>query len=166
MRFGFFLSIGLLGLLASSCAPQSTIYLVRHAERANDTDTTSLSAAGLQRAERLSRRLAGVPLDSIFVTPYTRTRQTAEPTARSKGLPLTQYPVQPVTKIADRLRSFRQKSALVVGHSNTILEIARALGTSPTIREIRHTDYQYLLILRLRPSSSGQPRVTLREETY
>lgn len=165
MRYENFLWAGCLSLLVS-CAPQSTIYLVRHAERANDSDTTSLSTAGLQRAERLSQRLAGLPLDTIFVTPYTRTRQTAAPTARSKGLPLTQYAVKPVTEIADRVRSFRGKSALIVGHSNTVLEIARALGTSPSIREIRHTDYQYLLILRFRSSSSGQPRVTLREDTY
>lgn len=165
MRLRTFLA-GLCVATLMGCRPATTIYIVRHAERANDSDTTSLSAAGLQRADNLARRLAGVRLDSIYVTPYTRTRQTAQPTARAKGLLLTQYAVRPVTDIATRLLTFKGQAALVVGHSNTILEIARALGTTPTVAEIRHTDYQHLLIVRLRQPPPGPRRATLREETY
>ena len=149
----------------SSCAPTATVYIVRHAERANDTDTTSLSAEGLRRADKLSQRLAGVAFDTIYVTPYTRTRQTAQPTAQSKGLPLTQYPVSPVAKLTSRIRTFRNKSALVVGHSNTVLEIARDLGARPARQKIEHADYANLLIVKMRRAGAGW-KATVSEETY
>lgn len=149
----------------ASCSPTATLYLVRHAERANESDTTSLSAEGLRRADKLARRLAKVHLDTIYVTPYTRTRQTALPTAQSKGLPLTQYPTSPVTKLTQRIRTFRQKSALAVGHSNTVLEIAKDLGTTPRLQRIEHGDYANLLIVKMRLTGAGW-RATLREETY
>lgn len=147
------------------CTPTTTIYIVRHADRANDTDTTSLSAEGLRRADRLATRLARVRLDSIYVTPYQRTRQTAQPTATSKALPLTQYPTSPVSQITNRIRTFRQKTILVVGHSNTILPIAKELGTRPSRQRIEHADYGNLLIVTGRLTGKKW-RATLREETY
>ncbi|HEY0108103.1 MAG TPA: phosphoglycerate mutase family protein [Fibrella sp.] len=152
------------GLLAS-CSPTATLYIVRHAERANDSDTTSLSAEGLLRADRLAKRLASVRLDTIYVTPYRRTQQTALPTAQSKGLPLTQYAVSPVAKLTQRVRTFRNKSALAVGHSNTILEIAKELGVTPARQRIEHADYANLLIVKMRLTGAGW-QATLQEETY
>lgn len=149
----------------TSCSPTATLYVVRHAERANDSDTTSLSAEGLRRADKLAQRLASVHLDTIYVTPYTRSRQTALPTAQAKGLPLTQYLPSPVTKLTQRVRLFRNKAALAVGHSNTVLEIARELGTTPRLQRIEHGDYANLLIVKLRLTGAGW-RATLREETY
>ncbi|MBO0948979.1 SixA phosphatase family protein [Fibrella forsythiae] len=160
----YLVGLTLLGVCAS-CSPTATLYIVRHAERANDSDTTSLSADGLRRADKLALRLAQVHLDTIYVTPYTRTRQTALPTAHSKGLPLTQYPPSPVTRLTQRIRTFRNKSALAVGHSNTILEIARDLGTTPVRQMIQHGDYANLLIVKMRLTSSGW-KATLKEETY
>lgn len=163
------IKIGLTWLLVSSClascSPTATLYIVRHAERANDSDTTSLSAEGLRRAGKLSQRLVRVKLDTIYVTPYTRTRQTALPTAQSKGLPLTQYPTSPVAKLTQRVRTFRNKSALAVGHSNTVLEIAKYLGTTPVRKTIEHGDYANLLIVKMRLTGSGW-KATLREEIY
>ncbi|WP_375446814.1 histidine phosphatase family protein [uncultured Fibrella sp.] len=155
----------LLTACLASCSPTATLYIVRHAERANESDTTSLSVEGLRRAEKLSQRLARVHLDTIYVTPYTRTRQTALPTAQSKSLPLTQYPASPVTKLTQRVRTFRHKSALAVGHSNTVLEIAKELGTTPSLQKIEHGDYANLLIVRMRLTGAGW-RTTVREETY
>lgn len=155
----------LLASCLSSCSPTATLYIVRHAERANDSDTTSLSADGLRRADRLAQRLASVRLDTIYVTPYTRTRQTAMPTAQAKRLPLTQYPASPITRLTQRVRTFRKKSALAIGHSNTILEIARDLGTTPAKQRIEHTDYGTLLIVKMRLTGAGW-QATLREETY
>ncbi|MEZ0484945.1 SixA phosphatase family protein [Fibrella aquatica] len=149
----------------TSCSPTATVYVVRHAERANDSDTTSLSAEGLRRADKLARRLAKVKLDTIYVTPYTRTQQTARPTAQSKGLPLTQYPTSPVTKLTQRIRTFQHRSALVVGHSNTILEITRDLGATPKRQKIEHGDFSDLFIVTLRRSGAGW-RATIREEMY
>ena len=157
------LSLGFVVLLAS-CST-SNIYIVRHGERANDSDTTSLSAEGHERAKALATRLATTQLDSIFVTPYTRTAQTAAVVATQKQLPLTKYPASPVTIIASRLSNLHSKNALVVGHSNTILEIAKALGTKPSMTKIEHLDYDNLLFIQVKHSPFGK-RVHLYEEVY
>ena len=146
----------------TSCST-SNIYVTRHAERANESDTTSLSAAGLNRARALSDWLANTHIDSIFVTSFRRTEQTAAPLASRLGLPLTKYPASPVTAITNRLRTFRGKNALVVGHSNTILEIAKGLGTTPSIQKIDHSDYQNILFIQVRRTPFGQ-RVQLYEQ--
>ena len=157
------LLLALGGLLA--CSPTSTIYIVRHADRLNDSDTSSLSDSGLVRAERLALRLAQVRLDSVFVTPYQRTRQTAQPTADANGLRLTEYPASPATRITNRLRAFRRKKVLVVGHSNTILGIAKALGTTPVRQQIDHGDYGNLLVVKMKRTKVSW-QATLREERY
>ncbi|MCY7357588.1 MAG: histidine phosphatase family protein [Rudanella sp.] len=156
-----YLAVTFLVFLAS-CST-SNIYITRHAERANESDTTSLSAAGLIRARALAERLANTHIDSIFVTPYRRTEQTAAPLALLRGLPLTKYPAAPVTVITNRLRTFRGKNALVVGHSNTILEIAKGLGTTPSMQKIEHSEYQHILFIRMRHTPFGQ-RVQLYEQ--
>lgn len=160
-RVSLFHSFALL-LLLTACST-SNIYISRHGERANESDTTSLSAAGLTRARALSDRLANEHIDSIFVTPYRRTEQTAAPLASRLGIPLTKYPASPTTAITNRLRTFRGKNALVVGHSNTILEIAKGLGTTPSIQKIEHSDYQNLLFIQVRRTPFGQ-RVKLYEQ--
>lgn len=154
------------GLLYFLCScTTATFYIVRHADRANDTDTTSLSAVGLARADHLAQLLTNKPLDSIYATPYTRTRQTVMPTAHAKNLPVTQYPTQPLAQLSKRLLTFKGQSALIVGHSNTVLPLVASLGVKPTITVINHGDYQHLFIVQRRHTLFGQ-RVSLREETY
>ncbi len=155
---------GLLASLLTACS-SSTVYIVRHADRANDTDTTSLSAAGYVRARALAERLHAEPLDSVFVTDYARVRQTAMPTVSSRGVALTQYPVKPVGVIIDRLKHIRGKNVLVVGHSNTILEIAKGLGTTPSLTKIEHGDYRNLFIVSNKRTLFRKKPV-LREEKY
>lgn len=158
----FILGMAATGLMSCST---SNIYIVRHGERANDTDTTSLSAAGHERAKALATRLANTQIDSIFVTPYTRTAQTAAVVAAQLHLPLTKYPATPITTIANRLANLQGKNALVVGHSNTVLEMARALGTTPSMTKIEHLDYDNLLFIQVKRTPFGR-RVHLYEEVY
>lgn len=159
------LCCGLLLLVGSMGCSATRIYVVRHAERANDTDTTSLSPAGLARADALAERLADASIDGIYVTPYLRTQQTAQPLAKRRKLPLTEYPVRPTQTLVDQLRLMRGRNVLVVGHSNTILEIARGLGTTPTRQTIEHGDYDNLLVITSRRWLFGRQQ-SLQELTY
>ena len=74
------------------------IYLVRHAQaewwKAPD-ESRSLTEKGFEDAERLSETLKDHPIDAIYSSPYTRARQTIEPTASKLGLEI---------HIADELR--------------------------------------------------------------
>jgi broad specificity phosphatase PhoE len=98
-----------------------TLYLVRHSEKELTTNQHSdppLTQCGVQRSEKLSRFLSDVPLDVIYSTDYTRTKNTALPTANAKGLEIRQYNPQELQEFSKELIK-RQQNALIVAHSNT-----------------------------------------------
>ncbi|MCX6214162.1 phosphoglycerate mutase family protein [Spirosoma sp.] len=141
MRFFAFL---IFLIVVSAACSTTTVYIVRHAEKMNETDTTDLTPAGYARAAALAETLADKNIDSIFSTPYYRTRQTAQPLAKRIGVPVVDYPAKPTDAIVERVKMIRGKTVLVVGHSNTILEIARGLGAKPTIGKIESGDFDNL----------------------
>ena len=68
-------------------APHLTVYLVRHAEKVLDgTRDPALTPAGHRRADALADLLHGVELTQVHTTNYRRTRETALPTARRRGI--------------------------------------------------------------------------------
>ena len=70
------------------------LLLVRHASAGKrdrwqgDDRLRSLDRRGAEQAERLVDVLQGHPLRRILSSPYVRCRQTVEPLARSRGLPV------------------------------------------------------------------------------
>ncbi|HXF73355.1 MAG TPA: histidine phosphatase family protein [Actinomycetota bacterium] len=69
------------------------LLLIRHGVTATTgvrfpEPATPLSAEGLAQAERLVGRLEAVGIDAIYSSPLLRCRQTAEPLARARGLPV------------------------------------------------------------------------------
>lgn len=162
MRSFFLIIISITVLTACST---TTVYIVRHAEKVSEADTTELSSAGEQRAIALADTLAGKGIDSIFTTPYRRTHQTAEPLSQRIGVRLVDYAAQSNKTIISRVSQIRGKTVLVVGHSNTILEIAKGLGTSPTMPKIESGDFDNLLRVRIRRGIFHKS-VTLVETTY
>ncbi|MCU0338748.1 MAG: histidine phosphatase family protein [Spirosomaceae bacterium] len=147
MKNLFVAFVFLVGL--SSCST-STIYIVRHADRLDKSEDSPLSTVGFARAQALKDSLQFKRIDSVFVTQYRRTRQTADPLMSAKNLNAVVYPPHPTTVIVNRLQRLKGKNALVVGHSDTILEIAKGLGTTPTKTKIESTDYDNLLIVTLK----------------
>jgi hypothetical protein len=87
-------------LIASLAAPgvlgaqASSVVVVRHAEKADTSGNSGLTAAGLARAEALQAALADFPLQAIFVSEYPRTAATAAPTADAFHLTPTVIPIQ------------------------------------------------------------------------
>jgi broad specificity phosphatase PhoE len=146
--------IALLTLLAATtlaAAPQpvTTVILVRHAEKASADRDTALSGPGRDRAKELARVLTGVKLDAIFTTEFIRTKETAAPTAQALGLTPLIRNTGP-TYAADLAKEIRTSHAgqtvLVVGHSNTTIDVLKALGATglPAIDE-PHFDNLFVL---------------------
>ena len=142
-------------LLALALAPfvhaagaESTIFIVRHAEKAsgggalNDPD---LSAAGRARAKSLAGLLKDARITAVYATEFKRTQQTAVPTAAAARLRITQVPGNQTPSLVAKLWSLRG-NALVVGHSNTVPEVIKALGF-PKPAAIGDGDYDNLFIL-------------------
>lgn len=124
-------------LALSACvhtAPRATVgasfVVVRHAEKAAvDPGDPALTDAGRARADALAASLADAPLAAVYATAYRRTQQTAAPSASTHALAVTTYDAkQPAGEFAARLkRAHAAGTVLVVGHSNTVPEIAAAL---------------------------------------
>ena len=71
-----------------------TIYLVRHSEKdlaSNNQSDPQLTQCGEQRSEALSKFFKDVNLEKIYSTDYSRTKNTARPTAASRALDIIDY---------------------------------------------------------------------------
>lgn len=107
----------------------ATYILVRHAEKATaPAKDPPLTEAGHQRAQRLAESLESIPLDAVYSSAYQRTRQTASPVAQAQRLTVIDYAPDDAAAFATRLRTSHPRgTVLVVGHSNTLPPLARAL---------------------------------------
>jgi len=114
-----------------SYEPISTIILVRHAERLNDTDTTSLSPQGRERASVLKHVLVSADVNRVYVTDKVRTGQTAQPTADLFNLTPSQITGNATDRFVDSIHAHRGKVIFIVGHSDTVPEIISKLGVIP-----------------------------------
>jgi broad specificity phosphatase PhoE len=107
----------------------TTVYIVRHAEKAGGGADPPLSAAGRARAQELVHVLGDEGIDAVFVTEFVRTQQTGAPMAASAGLAAQQYPAGDAAGVAATiLADHAGERVLVVGHSNTVDDVAAALG--------------------------------------
>ncbi len=122
------------------------IYLVRHAERAEDgTDDPPISEEGEARAGLVADLLQDAGITQIHSTDYKRTRATAGPTATRTGLEVRSYDPRDLAAFARRLLATPGRH-LVVGHSNTTPALVRALGGDPG-DPIEEMEYDRLYII-------------------
>jgi broad specificity phosphatase PhoE len=111
---------------------QKLVFVVRHAERA-DTGTQKqtdppLSAAGEARAQKLASMLAETGVKGIFVTELKRTQDTAKPLTMKTGLAVEQVAATDTALLIAKIKSHPNDVVLVVGHSNTLPAILKALA--------------------------------------
>ena len=145
-----------------SATAQGTVFLVRHAERADTasgmtTADPSLSDAGRARAVSLATLLKDAGIAAIFVTEFKRTRETAAPLADALGLVPTVVAQNDLKALISKLAS-TVGNVLVVGHSNTLPAMLDALGVTPPA--IGDADFDNLfLVTPAQPSSGLPPRV-------
>ncbi len=156
------LMIAALSVLGGGCATReakvsrsvsatTTFVVVRHAEKAaDDPKDPSLSEAGQARALRMSERLADERVTAAYATRYRRTRMTAAKTAQAHGLEVSTYDAaQPAADFAAQLRRTHAAGVvLVVGHSNTVADIAGALCECK-VSPMREDEYDRWIEVRI-----------------
>ena len=127
---------GLNNTIAQKSDNSFTIYLVRHSEKVIDKDNLRnppLTECGQERSNNLKKFLSAVNIDRVYSTNYTRTLETARPTADSKSLEIEIYNPSMLNEFVTKLIESGE-DALVVGHSNTTPVLAALLcgeeGTS------------------------------------
>jgi len=136
--------------VSDAALAQSAVFVVRHAEKISDTDQR-LSDDGLSRAARLAALLKDAGVSAIYSTDTPRTRGTAQPLADAKKLPIQIYDASGEdagsVALAARLRERHADGVvLVVGHSNTVPDLLRALGCTETI-SIASGEYDNLFVV-------------------
>jgi broad specificity phosphatase PhoE len=124
----------------------TTVVMVRHAERGAGADP-ALTAAGQARATLLAQMLQDANLSAVFVTDTLRSRQTGTPAATGAGLVPTVYDATDAAALATTIRTGHAgRTVLVVAHSNTVDDIAAALG-APGVTELTDTQFDRMFVI-------------------
>ena len=132
------------------------VYLVRHAEKAEDgTDDPPLTLAGQIRVRVLRQLLNDAGLTHVYTTDWKRTRDTVRPFAEALGVEATLYDPRQLEVLAASIRG-TPGTHFVAGHSNTTPVLVAALGGNP-FDPIDELEYDRLYIMVINP---GQPPVT------
>jgi broad specificity phosphatase PhoE len=140
--------------LTAASAAEPLIFIARHAEKsdaaAGDPRDPELSPAGHARAESLAHALRDAGITAIFATEFKRTQQTAEPLARAAHVEVAVVAAKESAALIARLRE-QKSNVLVIGHSNTIGQLLKALGIDapPAIGD---ADYDNLFVVSRDPA--------------
>lgn len=125
--------------------PVTTVFLIRHAERAEEPrQDPPLTEKGTARSQELARLLSAAGIKAIYTSQFARTKLTAEPLAKQSGITPTalslklnpsnprQIAEESTKETVDKILSHGGGSVLVVGHSNSIPDVIKMLGADVT----------------------------------
>ena len=126
----------------SSLANNYSIYLVRHAEKLNDSKNSTLTVCGKSRATQLASLLSKTNITQIYSTHYQRTMQTAIPLANQQKIAIKNYNPKYLEQLSLKLQQ-QKANTLVVGHSNTTPQLVTLL-TKQTVPPLSEQEYQQL----------------------
>lgn len=153
MKLTLFLAAAALLATAVAASAQNAVFVVRHAERADAvtggqtmmaTDP-DLSDVGKARAESLAAALKDAGIKAIYTTEYKRTRQTAEPLAKTLGIEVTVVPARDMAGLIEKVKA-ATANVLVIGHSNTVGEVIARLGVTDPVK-LTDDDYDNLFVV-------------------
>ena len=146
-------------LVPAIASAQQMIFVVRHAERADDGKGITmnnkpadppLSAAGEMRAAKLEKMLADAGIKAIYVTEFRRTQDTARPLAAKIGVKVEEVASKDTGVLVAKVRKEHPNdTVLIVGHSNTIPDIVKAF----TGKVVTVGDDEYTAMFVLTPSA-------------
>jgi 2,3-bisphosphoglycerate-dependent phosphoglycerate mutase len=136
----------------SAFAQKTTIWIVRHTEKATTpADDPELSSAGQKRAKELAKMLKHEKIAGIYVTNYKRTTLTAKPTAEKFTLVSESYDPADLKGFAAKvMQYYKGHSVLIVGHSNTVIPTLAAFSNIRPFTTLSDDDYDMLFKLTLK----------------
>ena len=145
-------------LLITSCG--NTFYIVRHAEKETGIDPQTmkpltdppLTLEGQERALKLKEILSGKNVRHIFSTNTIRTISTAKPLKELfLNMQIQVYSSKPDSMDAfiQKLKEIRKGNVLVVGHSNTVDDIANKLcGKTVVPGNLKDNEHDNLFVVK------------------
>ena len=153
-------------IILSACTAQNspkTIYIVRHAEKQLEGQDPELAYVGEVRAKKLAQILEKEGIKRVLSTDYTRTRNTAQPTAAGAGVTVAYYdPKNQEAFVADLRNS--EGNILVVGHSNTVSQLANAfVGEGEKFADLTDLEYDFIYVVTLEKNGGKVVRKLYKE---
>lgn len=131
-----------LGLVAQD----SVVVILRHAEKASKRTNAELSTSGKQRAQNLVEDLSSFQPIALLASNLRRTQQTLEPFSKQLKLPIQIYERGKEWDLGQSLRMrYPGQTVLVCGHSDTLMDLVKALGYPTTFPEISGFDRFWVL---------------------
>ncbi len=125
-------------------AQSTTLWVVRHAEKDTAMATRSnpdLSEIGKQRAMDLAAYLRKENIALIYSTDTKRTKQTAA----YFSAPMEIYDPKNLVELKMQVQeNAKEKTILLIGHSNTVLETIEAFGAQRPVKVLNDDDYDYI----------------------
>jgi broad specificity phosphatase PhoE len=153
-------------LLLSACTAQNspkTIYIVRHAEKQLEGKDPELAYVGGVRAKKLAQILEKESIKRVLSTDFTRTRNTAQPTAAGAGITVAYYDPKNQEALVADLRS-SEGNILVVGHSNTVSQLANAfVGEGEKFADLTDLEYDFIYVVTLEKNGAKVVRKLYKE---
>lgn len=151
------------GMAQDSESDISVYYLIRHAEK-DRTDKTNknpvLTQQGLSRALKWAEVFKDVNFDEVYSTDYSRTKQTAEPTAFKQKKTLKLY--NPSTLDIEAFKAqTRGKTILIVGHSNTTPVVTNKLLGEKKYKNMDDADNAGLYIVTIVKDKAVAQRLSI-----
>lgn len=136
------------GLTVSATWAQTTIYLVRHAEKEKGRNP-DLTPEGKARAEALQKLLAKEKIAAVYSTKTKRTMQTGELVAKAQNLTIQNYDYRDMQLLKKLLDQHTGKTVLVVGHSNTVPFLLNHLVKEDRYKNMNESVYDNLVKIHL-----------------
>jgi phosphohistidine phosphatase SixA len=153
--------------LFSSCTKNTTIFVVRHAEKdlsyKGDDHFRPLNTAGHQRAGVLAARLANEKIAKIYTTEYLRVQQTGDSLRIKQQIDTIIYSAK-TTHFLDKIKhdKVQGKTIVIIGHSNTVPEIIRNLGVKFDLKIIPDDEYNNLYQVKIK----GEKILSFKSEKF
>lgn len=151
----FFLGLMLMALTGNQATGQKkTIILIRHAEKdvseTADKNNPELSAAGLDRAQRLVKKIGKYRPGVIYSTDYKRTKNTVEPLARICKLEVDIYDAGKQNELVEQVLNSKTKRFVVSGHSNTVPLLANLLIKKDLFKPLDESEYATIWLIKIK----------------
>lgn len=156
-RFGWLLTLaGLLWHPAGAAAQEATtVFVVRHAERASGEADSPLSDIGRTRATALAHTLSAARITAIFTSQFKRTQETAAPLAAATGVTAQTVDARDQEALVKAIAALPAGSrVLVVSHSNLVPVIVTRLSGQP-VPEMTEAEFDWLYQVAMTSPGKG-----------
>lgn len=124
------------------------IYILRHTEKIDNSEDPGLSTAGEKRALYWQKVLQYIDFDLILATNYKRNSETAEAIAQNFNTHIEFY--HPMSfEVLEFISTVKGKKVLIIGHSNTIPDMANRILGESKYDPLSHKDYNKLILITI-----------------